>query len=128
MLTTHVLGAHALSRAVAPGMIKAQAGSILFIASMTALLGMPKVVAYSTAKSRLCGHGQGDGQRIVAARRPRQRHRSRLDRDRHDAKGHARRSAKKSKSSQPHANGPFLANRRTSAWRPSISARRPRNS
>jgi NAD(P)-dependent dehydrogenase (short-subunit alcohol dehydrogenase family) len=55
VLTTHVLGAHALSRAVAPGMIDRRKGSILFIASMTSLLGMPKVVAYSAAKSAFVG-------------------------------------------------------------------------
>lgn len=55
VLTTHVLGAHALSRAVAPGMIERRAGSILFIASMTSLFGIPNVVAYSAAKSAYVG-------------------------------------------------------------------------
>jgi gluconate 5-dehydrogenase len=55
VLTTHVLGAHALSRAVAPGMVERQAGSILFIASMTSLFGIPNVVAYSAAKSAYVG-------------------------------------------------------------------------
>jgi len=55
VLSTHVLGAHALSRTVAPGMIERRKGSIVFIASMTALLGMPKVVAYSASKSALVG-------------------------------------------------------------------------
>ena len=55
VLTTHVLGAHALSRAVAPGMIAARGGSILFIASMASLFGIPKVVAYSAAKSAYLG-------------------------------------------------------------------------
>ena len=55
VLTTHVLGAHALSRAVAPAMIARGAGSILFIASMASLFGIPKVVAYSAAKSAFVG-------------------------------------------------------------------------
>lgn len=55
VLSTHVLGAHALSRAVAPGMIDRESGSILFIASMTSLFGMPKVIAYSAAKSAYLG-------------------------------------------------------------------------
>lgn len=55
VLTTHVLGSHALSRAVAPGMIERKAGCILFIASMASLFGIPKVVAYSAAKSAYVG-------------------------------------------------------------------------
>jgi gluconate 5-dehydrogenase len=55
VLTTHVLGAHALTRAVAPGMIARQGGSILFIASMASLFGIPQVVAYSAAKSAYLG-------------------------------------------------------------------------
>ena len=55
VLTTHVLGSHALCRAVAPGMLERKAGSILFMASMTSLLGMPQVVAYSAAKSAYVG-------------------------------------------------------------------------
>jgi gluconate 5-dehydrogenase len=55
VLTTHVLGAHALSRAVAPEMIHRRSGSILFIASMASLFGLPQVVAYSAAKSAYVG-------------------------------------------------------------------------
>jgi gluconate 5-dehydrogenase len=55
VLTTHVLAAHALSRAVAPAMIERRAGSILFIASMASLFGIPQVVAYSAAKSAYVG-------------------------------------------------------------------------
>lgn len=55
VLTTHVLGSHAISRAVAPGMMQRGAGSILFIASMASLFGIPKVVAYSAAKSAYLG-------------------------------------------------------------------------
>jgi gluconate 5-dehydrogenase len=50
-----VLGAHALTRAILPGMIKRQHGNILFTASMASLFGIPKVVAYSAAKSAYVG-------------------------------------------------------------------------
>lgn len=52
---THVQGAFALSRAVIPSMQQQQSGSILFIASMTSLIGMPQVVAYAAAKSAYIG-------------------------------------------------------------------------
>jgi gluconate 5-dehydrogenase len=55
VLTTHVLGAHSLTRAVLPGMIQRKHGSVIFIASMTALFGIPQVVAYSAAKSAYLG-------------------------------------------------------------------------
>ncbi|MDD4347858.1 MAG: SDR family NAD(P)-dependent oxidoreductase [Opitutales bacterium] len=55
VLETHVLGAHALTRAVVPGMIKRRGGSILFTASMASLFGIPQVVAYSAAKSAQLG-------------------------------------------------------------------------
>jgi gluconate 5-dehydrogenase len=55
VLTTHVLGAHAMSRAVAPGMMERKAGTILFTASMASLFGIPQVVAYSAAKSAYLG-------------------------------------------------------------------------
>ena len=55
MLDTHVLAAHQLTRCVLPDMLKAQHGHILFTASMTSLMGMPGVVAYSAAKSAYVG-------------------------------------------------------------------------
>lgn len=55
VLTTHILGAHALTREVAPGMIERKQGSILFMASMASLFGIPLVVAYSAAKSAMIG-------------------------------------------------------------------------
>jgi len=55
VLNTHVLGAYAITRAVIPNMLKRRHGSILFMASMTALFGVPKVVAYSAAKSACLG-------------------------------------------------------------------------
>jgi NAD(P)-dependent dehydrogenase (short-subunit alcohol dehydrogenase family) len=55
VFTTHVLGAHALARAVLPGMLQRGRGSILFIASMASLFGIPNVFAYSAAKSALLG-------------------------------------------------------------------------
>ncbi|MCC7474155.1 MAG: SDR family oxidoreductase [Pirellulales bacterium] len=55
VMRTHVLAAQALSRAVLPGMIERRHGNLLFIASMTSLIGMPQVVAYSAAKSAYVG-------------------------------------------------------------------------
>ena len=55
VLTTHVCAAHALSCATLPGMLERGHGSILFIASMASLFGIPLVVAYSAAKSAYLG-------------------------------------------------------------------------
>lgn len=55
VLNTHVLGAHALTRAVLPGMIERKHGNVLFTASMASLFGIPFVVAYSAAKSAHVG-------------------------------------------------------------------------
>lgn len=55
VLTTHLTGAFALTRAVAPGMVARGKGSIVFISSMTAYMGMPLVAGYSTAKTGVIG-------------------------------------------------------------------------
>jgi gluconate 5-dehydrogenase len=55
VLKTHVLGSHALTRAVLPGMLRRRHGSILFVASMASLFGIPNVFAYSAAKSAYMG-------------------------------------------------------------------------
>jgi gluconate 5-dehydrogenase len=55
VLNTHVIGAHALTRAVLPGMIQRKHGNVIFIASMASLFGLPKVIAYSAAKSAYLG-------------------------------------------------------------------------
>lgn len=55
VLTTHVCAAQALTRAVLPGMLDRGHGNILFTASMTSLMGMPMVIAYSAAKSAYLG-------------------------------------------------------------------------
>lgn len=55
LLDTHVMASFSLTRAIVPGMKKRGDGSIIFIASMTAFIGMPNVVAYSTAKAGLTG-------------------------------------------------------------------------
>jgi len=59
LLATHVVGAHALTRAVAPGMMERNHGSILFIGSMASLFGIPLVIAYTAAKSALVGMVRG---------------------------------------------------------------------
>jgi NAD(P)-dependent dehydrogenase (short-subunit alcohol dehydrogenase family) len=55
VMATHVEGAFAMSRAVAARMKQRGHGSILFIASMTSMIGMPNVVAYSAAKASILG-------------------------------------------------------------------------
>ena len=55
VINTHVIGAHALTQAVLPGMIERKHGSVIFIASMASLFGLPKVIAYSAAKSAYVG-------------------------------------------------------------------------
>jgi NAD(P)-dependent dehydrogenase (short-subunit alcohol dehydrogenase family) len=59
ILRTHILGAHALVRAIAPGMIARKRGSILFTASMATLFGIPQVIAYTAAKSAMAGLVRG---------------------------------------------------------------------
>ena len=55
IVRTHIFGAHALVRAVAPGMIARKHGNILFTASMASLFGIPGVIAYTAAKSAMTG-------------------------------------------------------------------------
>lgn len=55
VLKTHLLGSFALTRALVPGMMEQGRGSVLFISSMAAYLGIPSVVAYAAAKSALTG-------------------------------------------------------------------------
>ncbi len=51
VLDVHILGAHKLTIAVGKRMMARESGSILFIASMASLFGIPNVVAYSAAKA-----------------------------------------------------------------------------
>jgi gluconate 5-dehydrogenase len=55
VLNTHVLAAHALTRALIPGMVAQGKGSILFTSSMAAFMGVPLVLAYAAAKSAYFG-------------------------------------------------------------------------
>lgn len=55
LMDTHVTASFALSRAVAPVMIEHGHGNLIFMASMTSYMGMPNVIAYSTAKSAYLG-------------------------------------------------------------------------
>jgi NAD(P)-dependent dehydrogenase (short-subunit alcohol dehydrogenase family) len=59
VLNTHIVGAHALTRAVAPGMMERRHGSILFTGSMASLFGIPLVIAYTAAKSAMVGMVKG---------------------------------------------------------------------
>ncbi len=55
ILQTHLLGAFALSRECGRRMTGRRRGSIIMIASMSALFGIPQVTAYTAAKSALTG-------------------------------------------------------------------------
>ena len=55
LLDVHLLGSVALTQAVVPAMRRQKSGSILFISSMSAMLGMTQVTAYAAAKSALLG-------------------------------------------------------------------------
>ncbi len=55
LLKTHVMGSFALSRAFAPGMMAAKKGSVIFIASMASVFGIPQVIAYTAAKAAYVG-------------------------------------------------------------------------
>lgn len=55
VIETHVFGAFALTREVGKRMIERKSGSILFTSSMSALMGIPLIVAYTAAKSAYVG-------------------------------------------------------------------------
>lgn len=55
VITTHLIAAHALTRAILPGMTARGRGSILFTSSMAAFMGVPQVIAYAAAKSAFFG-------------------------------------------------------------------------
>jgi len=55
VFNTHVLAAHALTRALIPGMVARGHGSVLFTSSMAAFMGVPQVMAYAAAKSAYFG-------------------------------------------------------------------------
>ena len=55
IMDVHVFGAYALTQAAVPYMKKAKGGSIIFISSMSACIGMTNVTAYSAAKSAVLG-------------------------------------------------------------------------
>lgn len=55
VISVHLKGSFALSQAVVPGMREKQSGSIIFISSMSAYLGLTQVAAYSSVKSAVIG-------------------------------------------------------------------------
>lgn len=59
LLDTHVTAAFSLSRALAPRMIQRDRGSILVISSMASLLGVPQIIAYTSAKTACLGLVRG---------------------------------------------------------------------
>ena len=52
-LTVNLRGAYLMSRAVVPGMMRVGGGSIIHMASVTGLLGLPGIAAYSMTKGAL---------------------------------------------------------------------------
>ncbi|MFI1744378.1 SDR family NAD(P)-dependent oxidoreductase [Thalassobellus sediminis] len=59
ILNVHLMSVFALTRAFSKRMIERQHGSVILISSMTAIMGMKQVVAYSTAKAALLGMTRG---------------------------------------------------------------------
>jgi len=59
VLNTHLLGAYAVTRAAVPAMLERGRGSVIFMASMTSLFGIPKVIAYTAAKAAYLGMVRG---------------------------------------------------------------------
>jgi gluconate 5-dehydrogenase len=55
VMQTHVFGAFALTREAARRMMARKSGNILFVASMASLFGIPKIIAYATAKTATLG-------------------------------------------------------------------------
>ena len=55
VLDVHVGGGFAVTREVGRHMLERGHGSVTFVSSMNALIGMPQVVAYSAAKAALTG-------------------------------------------------------------------------
>jgi NAD(P)-dependent dehydrogenase (short-subunit alcohol dehydrogenase family) len=55
VLQTHLVAAFGLTREALPAMMERRHGSILFIASMASLIGIPLVTAYSAAKAGYLG-------------------------------------------------------------------------
>lgn len=55
VLDVHVFASMALTQAVVPGMRERKSGSIIFISSMSAFVGLTKVAAYGTAKTAILG-------------------------------------------------------------------------
>ena len=55
ILATHVGGAFSMTQAVVPRMKAAGGGSIIFIASMSSIIGLPFIVGYSAAKAAYLG-------------------------------------------------------------------------
>jgi NAD(P)-dependent dehydrogenase (short-subunit alcohol dehydrogenase family) len=55
VLNVHLLSVFALTREFAKRMMERKSGSVIFISSMSALMGMKQIVAYSTSKTAIVG-------------------------------------------------------------------------
>lgn len=59
LFETHVTASYALTRAASRSMTERRHGCVLFMASMTALIGMPRVIGYTVAKTAFLGLVRG---------------------------------------------------------------------
>lgn len=73
LVNVHLLGSHALSRHASMGMRRRGRGSIIYMASMASLFGIPQVIAYTAVKTAMVGvvkalatEWSGDGVRVNA--------------------------------------------------------------
>jgi NAD(P)-dependent dehydrogenase (short-subunit alcohol dehydrogenase family) len=55
ILQTNVVGANSLTHALLPQLRESGLGSVVFISSMAAIFGLPRITAYSISKSALTG-------------------------------------------------------------------------
>jgi NAD(P)-dependent dehydrogenase (short-subunit alcohol dehydrogenase family) len=55
VLDVHLTGAFDLTRRMARGMVERERGSIVFVGSLNAIVGMPQVAAYAAAKAAVGG-------------------------------------------------------------------------
>jgi NAD(P)-dependent dehydrogenase (short-subunit alcohol dehydrogenase family) len=55
VLNVHLMSVFALTREFAKGMMERKSGSVILISSMSAVMGMKQIVAYSTGKTAILG-------------------------------------------------------------------------
>ncbi len=88
-------------------MVERQHGSVIFMASMTSIIGQPKVVAYSAAKSAYLGIVRTLSSELSASGSAGKRDRTRLDRQSDAAPRPGRRRGSEAPHPDPHSHGPL---------------------